>query len=325
MAFRFPWILAGLLGITSLVSAQPAKEAANSAEIRFADGSVVRMGLLQDSLEVMTKYGKLTIPVREIRKIEMGLHLPPGLDQQIDQNIRLLSSQVFKQREEASRELVQAGHWALAALQKASRSGDPEVSSRAGSLIKKIQEKLSPEHLKQKDEDTLHTVEFPVVGRILSPVLKAYSPLFGQQDLKLSDLRTIQIRGTRGDREIVVEAAKYGSASDQWMDTGIMVDPSLRLLITSDGQVDLWPQTPGQYMAPPRGYNTPGRGGQFMAGALVGRVGENGRVFLIGERYEGNPSEEGKIYLHIIPSPWNNASGGSFRVRIHGEQPAFAP
>ena len=30
----------------------------------------------------------------------------------------------------------------------------------------------------------------------------------------------------------------------------------------------------------------------------------------------GSVGEEGKLYFHIVPSPWNNASSGSYRVRV---------
>jgi hypothetical protein len=51
-------------------------------------------------------------------------------------------------------------------------------------------------------------------------------------------------------------------------------------------------------------------------GQLVARVGESGNVFVVGERYTGRPQREGRLYLHIGPSPWNNASTGSYRVKI---------
>ena len=69
-------------------------------------------------------------------------------------------------------------------------------------------------------------------------------------------------------------------------------------------------------MASPKGYTTAGRGGQFQAGALVARIGETGKALHVGERYDGTPTEEGRLYFHIVPSPWNNASTGSYRVRV---------
>ncbi len=286
------------------------------AEVRFLDGSLVRMQLLQENLEVMTKYGKLTVPLRDIRRIEFGVHLPMGVEPQIEQAIKQMGSDVYKQREEAARELVNMGPMAFPAVQKAARDTDLEVAQRAATVLKRISEKVPADQLRTKMEDTIQTQEFPIIGRIVSPTIKASSVHFGELSLKLSDLRSLHVRTSLGDTELTVDATKYGSQPDQWLDSGLVIDAGLRLVILGDGQVDLWPQGPGQYLTGPKGYTTPGKGSGFMAGSLLGRVGDNGKVFLIGERYEGVPAEEGKIYFHIVPSPWNNASTGSYRVKI---------
>ncbi|MBM3992855.1 MAG: hypothetical protein FJ303_01665 [Planctomycetes bacterium] len=287
------------------------------AEVRFSDGSIVRMTLLQDTLDVKTRYGKLAIPVHEIRRVEFGLHVTPEMSQQITQSIKRLASDVYKERDVASKDLIQVGHFAFPLLQRASRSSDQEVSYRAAGLIKQISERTSPELLKLREEDVIHTTEFTVIGKIMSPSLKAHSPHFGEVSLKLSELRNMYVRQHGGKSELTVDAAKNGSTLDQWCDTGVIVDAGQRMIVTAEGQVDLWPQGPGQYLAQPKGYNTAGKGGQFMAGALIGRVGENGKAFFIGDRFEGPIAEEGRLYVLIVPSPWNNASTGSYRVRIH--------
>jgi hypothetical protein len=123
---------------------------------------------------------------------------------------------------------------------------------------------------------------------------------------------------------VVVDAAKYGSAPEQWLDSGVVMDASQRLFMVSEGQVDLWPQGPGQYVTGPKGYSTAGKGGSFMAGALIAKVGDTGKAFLVGERYEGTPADQGKVLLQIVPSPWNNASSGSYRVRISMEHVALS-
>ncbi len=286
------------------------------AEVRFGDGSVVKMTLLQETIEVQTKYGKLQIPVNEIRRVEFGLHVPPEANAEIAKSIKRLASDVHKERDLASKDLVQAGHFAFLSLQKASKSGDQEVSSRAVYIMKQISEQVSPDLLKLREEDVIHTTEFPVIGKITSQTLRAHSPHFGDVSLKLSELRTMHVRSRGGKAELVVDASKHGSALDQWLDTGITIDTGQRMVITSEGQVDLWPQSPGQHTAFPKGYNTAGKGGQFMAGALIGRVGENGKSFYIGDSFNGTTNEEGRFFLQIIPSPWNNASTGNYRVRI---------
>jgi hypothetical protein len=67
---------------------------------------------------------------------------------------------------------------------------------------------------------------------------------------------------------------------------------------------------------PAQGFVVAPDGQQRAAGILLGRIGENGKVFVIGERYQGTPNQEGTLYLLIAPSPWNNASTGSYKVKI---------
>jgi hypothetical protein len=310
--------LALLLPGLGLAQETPAKEPNGKiAEVRFGDGSVVRMSLLQEQLEVMTKYGKLSVPITEIRRIEFGLHAPGSLGNQITASIKLLGSEVYRDRDDATKDLLQAGHWAYPSLQKACKSNDAETAQRATQLIKQISEKVSPELLRLKENDVIHTNEFAIVGKILSPVIKAQSPHFGDVSLKLCDLRAILVRQPCNTGELLVDAAKHGCEPGQWLDTGVVLDSSMRLVVVVNGQVDLWPQTPGQYVAGPKGYNAVGKGGPFMAGSLIGRVGDSGKPFAIGERCEMPVGEEGRLFLHIVPSPWNSPSVGSFHVRIH--------
>lgn len=325
---RMPFALALSLVLAvssrSLAQDKPISVRPHLVEVRFADGSVVRMSLMEANLEVQTKYGKLTIPVSDVRRVEFGLHVPPAVTQQIAQSIKRLASDVYKERDGASKDLIQAGHFAFPSLQKASRSGDTEVAYRAVSVIKQISERVPPDLLRLRDEDVIHTAEFTIIGTITSQTLKAHSPHFGEVPLKLSELRSMHLKHQGGKQELVVDAGKHGSALDQWCDAGVTVDAGQRLVITGEGQVDLWPQGPGQYMAAPKGYNTAGKGGQFMAGALIGRIGENGKMFFIGERFDGTIHEEGRLYLQIIPSPWNNASTGQYRVRVQTEYAALS-
>ncbi len=330
MFSQLKWVLVAAVLGTSLSLAQgPGKKNAphsQPAEVRLHDGSLIRMTVLQQSVEVQTKYGKLTIPLREIRRLEFGLHLPEGVEPRIDQAVKQMGSDTYKEREDAVKQLVNLGPMAYPSLQKAAQSQDLEVVKRAGAAMKRIEDKVAPEQLRFKVEDTIQTSEFTITGRIVSPrdSIRVHSETFGEFDLKLSQLRSLHQHGQAGDIEVVVDAAQYGSNTDQWLDTGVVVEANLRLIIRSEGQVDLWPQGPGQYLTGPKGYSTAGKGGVYMAGTLLGRVGETGKAFAIGEHYDGVSSGEGKLYLHIVPSPWNNASNGSYKVRIRTDYLALS-
>src|SRR5262245_1927840 len=78
----------------------------NLVEVRFADGSAVKMILLHESLDVTTRFGKLSVPVRDLRSIEFGLRYPDGVQQKIQDAIGLLNNPDFKKREAAQAELI---------------------------------------------------------------------------------------------------------------------------------------------------------------------------------------------------------------------------
>jgi hypothetical protein len=291
------------------------------AEVHFANGSTVFMTIVQEPIEVQTEFGKLTVPPRAIRSIEFGVHLPEGMETKIHILLKQLASSNYRQRDAAVKELAALGPHSYPALVRAAKNKDqPEAAQRALAAIKIIERRVPARQLRLKEEDVIRTSRFTIIGHILNASIKARAEYFGEVSLKPYQLHTIRCLEGAGEVEVTVDAARYGSAQNQWMDAGFMVDPQLDLVIIASGQVDLWPQGPGQYMAGPGGMAggaRPQAGGIAVApGMLVGRIGEDGAPFVIGDRYASRPARVGKLYLHIGPSPWNNASSGSYRVRI---------
>lgn len=295
---------------------------ARDAEVRFANGSTVYMTIVQDCIEVQTAFGKLTVSPKDIRQIEFGVHVEADAEAKIQTALHRLSSSSYQQREAAVRELVSLGPQSYLALHKAAKSPTPEVAQRAQSAIKEIERRVPAKQLRLKEEDVVRTTKFTIIGKVVTQGIKARAEYFGELMLKPHQLVTIRWLEGAGETEVFIDAAKHGSAHGQWLDTGIRVDPHLDLQITAAGQVDLWPQGPGQYMAGPngmQGLRAPANaGGNAVAapGVLVGRVGDGGPVFVLGDRYSGRPAQPGNLFLHIGPSPWNNASIGGYRVRI---------
>jgi hypothetical protein len=323
---------------------------ANAVEVRFADDSIVKMVLQHSAIEVATRYGKLTVPVGEIRRIDFGRRVPEDLAKRIDAAIARLGSPEFQQRDAASAELLGLRELAYPALQRAAHSADLEVARRARDALKTLAETVPAERLHVPRHDTIVTLDFTIVGQVEVPVLKARTPYFGDTSLNLAEVRSM--RWLANDREIklAVDAARYGGQQEAWMDSGIEVRMGTGLQIMAAGTVDLRPlpgeagtylvSPDGQSQRPPRGgggfpdrggFPGGGRGmgraagGTPSPGALVGRIGEHGRIFVVGSRYEGAVAEEGKLYLRIMPSSFGNDSSGSYDVRVTTGRGSVAP
>jgi hypothetical protein len=292
-------------------------------EVRLADKSRVRMTILQESLEIVTRYGKLTVPTADIRRIEFGIHPAPDVSKRIEAAIKRLGRQEFPEREAATNDLVAIGAPAYLALYEASRSKDLEVANRAKSALARVRQRVPEDQLRVKEDDLVQTADFSIVGRITATSIKATTPVFGEAQLRVSDLRSIRWLGSQAEVEVTVDGAKYAVSGNQWMDTGVELSLEDELAVSASGQIDLWTNGGGQYITGPTGTAQWGRNTTgHPPGALLGRIGESGPTFLIGESYKGVSKREGKLYLMVSPSPYANNGptpvNGSYRVNITG-------
>jgi hypothetical protein len=315
---------------------EPKKDAIvpGDVEIHFLNGSLVRMLIQSEKLEVATDYGRLSVPVKDVRAIEFGVHYPEGVLAKINLALKGLGSSEYRERERASKVLVELGPYSYPGVYEACESKDLETSRRAKKLVKQLQANHPKKDLKSSDEDKVVTPRFTIVGRLLTPTVKAKTDLFGDVELALAKMRALRaVGGASHEAQVTVEAAKYANAG-QWLETSFEVDGRSPLVITAKGAVDTWPQGPGQYMVGPSGMqggmagNPFGGGfiagrrfgggmvGPVQGGVLVGKIGEDGEAFMIGDRFEGTPDREGKLYLHIGPSPWGCQSAGAYEVKI---------
>ncbi len=169
----------------------PAEGADDEVTVCLHDGSVVRKVALPGSVELQTKYGKLTIPVRDVRRIEFGFRLSAEAEKQIDEAVRQLGGGQFRQREAAARRLLELGARAYPALLRAAQSKDVEVARRAGGLVQLIQQSVPPDQLQLRPHDTVVTAECVLVGRLAGDSIRGKTKSFGEIQLKLTDLRSV--------------------------------------------------------------------------------------------------------------------------------------
>lgn len=324
-----PWFC--LLALPVAAAAQPgdAPPRPPRVVVQFVNGSNVVMSLLQDAIDVDTQFGQLKIKTSSIRYIDFGLHTPPEEERHIQQAFMKFTSSNYRDREAAAGKLLELGPYAFLPLQELAKNADLDTAERIKDLLARLRQKYAAAQLRDARDDRLQTTKFPVVGRVLTESIKAKADYFGELELKPGQLLSMRWLDGAGQSEVSIDAAKFGSGPDQWMDTGFQVESYLDLSVRASGKVDLCPQSPGDYVTGPNGIAGPEAaallGGNLRAalaaqqspGALAGRIGEKGTPFIIGERYQGRPTGAGKLYLHIIPSPYGgNGSTGVYRVAI---------
>ncbi|HVX11415.1 MAG TPA: LCCL domain-containing protein [Pirellulales bacterium] len=239
-------------------AAQPAGAAAlrteaepGRMEARFADGSVLKLRLLDTQLNLKTDYGDLRIPVSEIRRIDFATRLSDELAGQIATAIAELGHEDYDVRETASRKLAGIGAPAYSALLKAAEHPDAEVAHRAEKLVASICAAMPVEQYEVRTQDVVYTAKSKIAGRIDAVSLRVGTEAFGEQGLALRFLRSLRIVNL-GEAASEVAQADPGSLSNYQGKTGVV----FRFQVTGGAPVQQF-----------------GPGGRFVGGG--GMVGGN--------------------------------------------------
>jgi hypothetical protein len=309
-----------LSAATNLLAGDPPRKTKldpRKVEVVFADGSTVKMTLMQDNVEITSRYGKFKVPVEDIVRIEFGFRYPEGVEEKVRNGIAGLGNAQFQKREAASAELLELAELAYPSLQEAVKSADSEISKRAEELVKKIEETIDQEQLSIPKHDVIITKDFAFPGRIDATHFKARTPYFGEVQVALAEIRGMRSIGAPSHAATFsLEAAKYAALDTTvWRDTGIDVTKETIIEVDASGTVQIYPGN--GYSVNADGYKAaPPPMGQPFPGALIGRIGAKGKMFTLGSNFNGKAIGNGRLYVRIKESPWMNESTGSFDVTI---------
>ena len=308
-------------------------------EVQFTDGGNIRVVILEPMAAVTTKFGRLDIPFADLKKVDFGFRYPAGVEAKVSEAVAKLGAPAFRDREEAEKELLAQKEFALAAVRRAAKGGDPEVVRRAEPLLKRLLALVPEDRREVRDHDIVETTDFTVKGRLELSGLKVKTKQFGEATLRVDEVKAFRTLAAVGAaREVEVAAAQYGKQGWQaWLDTGSDVTADGSLELTATGTLDLAPQQqPGQFQCGPAGYpqmmvqgppvqpiqnGMAMRGGminrQFLSGTLVGKIGPAGMPFVVGlELKQAKPGVAGRLFLAIAPSSWGQDPTGSYKVKV---------
>lgn len=164
-------------------------------EVHLSDDSVLKLTLKEEKLEVRTPYGTLTIPVADIQQVDIGRRIPPDLAKKIEATIINLGSSQSKVRATATAELLALRDRAYPALVRAAKSDDKEVARRAEELVTRLREALPEDQLERPEYDVVQTATMKISGRVLADGLQVHTVPFGDQQLKLVEVRSLRLPG----------------------------------------------------------------------------------------------------------------------------------
>jgi hypothetical protein len=193
---------------------KPATKVGTPVEVRFLDGSVLKLTVLEERFSVTTAYGKLVVPLAAVRTIDFATRVPADLAKQIDAAIVDLGGDDFKKREEAGERLFDFGIAAYPALLEAAKGTNKEAARRADDLIMKIRDLYSEAQLEVRKHDVVVTADSKFTGKIEVDTVKANTAQFGSVTLQLGLVRSLRNQGENDDAaDAAIAQANPGNLS----------------------------------------------------------------------------------------------------------------
>ncbi|WP_020474786.1 LCCL domain-containing protein [Zavarzinella formosa] len=205
-------------------------------DVKLNDDSMVKLKLCEESVDFQTKFGKLAIPLAEIRKIEFGHRVSDEMGKQIDQAVANLGSPHFRTREEAGMTLLNLRDKAYPALVRATQATDAEVVKRAEEIVEKIKAIVPENKLNLPEFDVIVTDDSRITGKILCQQIKAKSFTFGDVSLKLADTSAITILCALDEKELASAQPDPGSMTGLQREIG----KTYLFKVTGSGGGPLW-------------------------------------------------------------------------------------
>ena len=284
-----------------------------SVRLHLLDGSVISGNLSVDTISVTTDFGELEIPVEKIKAFRPGLNSYTGIRTNLDQLVEELGSDEYNTRQNAHRKLSALGLKIKDIIREYEDGGNAERKRHLDEIRKELQEMAEESDDEEErgfddrpwiDGDEIVTESFTIVGKIQSDKFSVESK-YGELTVALNDV-SFGDRPSGAKAEITKSVTVNGTniAQQNFKSTNIHVHEGDVVTIRADGQVVMTPWG-GEQFSTPDGATNYGWyiAGQIEGGALVGRIGNNGKVFKIGSKKRFVCKNSGVLQLAIGVNP----------------------
>lgn len=179
-------------------------------EVKCVDDSVLKVTLLDEFLELQSSYGTLRIPAREVKTITVGVRLPDAAEREIEAAVADLRGTAPRPREAAKQVLLRHGAKAAPYVRRAAVGAPPEAVDHLRDLLARLATRNDDGSPADEPSlnDVVRTDDSRFAGRLAAPTLRVATLQFGEQKLRLADVRQVAAIGPDDDKLVgpVVDA-----------------------------------------------------------------------------------------------------------------------
>lgn len=321
-------IISALLLISTGIFSQTGKDIL--ARITLRDGSIYNGSINLKSVELQTDYGKLSVPMKNVSSVEVGLPPDRSNKTKLENLCSQLSNEVEETRKIAYDELLKIKPQEIFVLydymysEKYVPSYDNLYTLEQ--VVSDLKSKFNFDENVQEKDIIYIDGQYIMGGSYIFPsvdIKTEFGPLTIPKE-KISKLEITYVPASEGETSKIINlaASKYitGNQNGGWYRTGINVSKGQRVTITASGEITLASLSNAKYN--PNGAvgtdtgNTIAGGTYPTYGQLVYKIGESGQSYVAGSKFNGTMQATGMLYISIYETVYNSANTGSYNVNI---------
>lgn len=329
-------VLAFLL--TGVLCAQKPAE----VSVKLRDGSNVTGTAALPDVTLITDYGKLQIPLKNVSSIKVGIPTDKAISDKATSYLKQLSSTSEDAKKGAYEDIIKLGVKAIPAIE--SFMNDPKNQNEYTGEYTPDNAANELRSANGIDAGTSDKDEVSIENGYLMGGIFEFSKLdvkteYGNLSIPKEKIKNIDVTylGESGSNELSFKlmGAKNISSNQNggWLKTGIMLKTGQKFTITASGEVTLASLSNQKYhpdgsyeTATGEKYPTTAATDEYSAssastypsyGNVVYKIGETSTTNLkAGAKFNGTAQNSGMLYLAIYETVYNAGNSGSYSVRV---------
>lgn len=307
-------------------------------KLSMRDGNVMSGTSKISSVALITDYGKLEIPIKNVSALEIGINYDKATYDKVSNLVKQLSNSSEKMRADAYEELIKMDIKAVAALSDFIYSPKYEPSTftdyTADAALSELQSKYNVTDGYSTKDVVFIDYEYSMGGKYEFSKIDLKTE-YGVLSIPKEKIKHIDViytaSSTNGEMVFKLLATKHISSNTNggWLKTGIMLKSGQKFSIVSSGEVTLASLSGSKYkpdgsVVGSSAYSAEVAEGDYnytsnypSYGNVVFKVGETSTQALkAGAKFSGNAPSSGMLYISIYETVYNAANTGSYTVKI---------
>lgn len=309
-------------------------------KLTLRDGNVVSGTSKISSVSLVTEYGKLEIPVKNVSALDIGISPDKANTEKINNLIKQLGNTNEAMRKSAYDELITMSIRAIPVITDLLSSSKYEASTftdyTADAALNELQTKYGVENGFSSKDVVAIDYEYSMGGSYEFAKIDLKTE-YGTLSIPKEKIKHIDVMytgsGDNSEMTFKLQGSKHISSntSGGWLKTGITVKAGQKVTITASGEVTFASLSGSKYKPDGSivGTTTPAPAyeGDYSAstaypaypsyGNVVYKIGESStQVLKAGAKFSGAMPSAGMLYISIYETVYNATNSGSYSVKI---------